>query len=252
MMNAEHPAEAVLEPLGVDADRLYRMRPEVFEGLVEHGLITPDDKVALVDGVLVHEGADLETRLYRIPLDVYEGIARFGLLTRRDKVVFLDGILVKTMTKNERHTAATFLVYEAIRGQTPRGWHVRTEAPLTLPSGPSGFPSVPEPDVSLVRGSIRDYLVRHPLAGDCALVVEVTDSTLRKDRKALARYAWVNIPVVWIVNLNDRVVEEYSGPTGPTTPAAYTKTETYGPDDHVPVLVDGREAGRVAVVDLLP
>ena len=252
MTNADRPVEAVLEHPEIAADRLFRMRPEVYQGLFEHGLIAPDDKVALVDGVLRHEGADPETPLYRIPLDVYEEIARLELLTRRDKVVLLDGLLVNTMPRNSPHAVATGLVCQALMRLALPGWCVRNQEPLTLPTGPSGFPSVPEPDVNLVRGSLRDYTARHPLPGDCALVVEVSDSTLRKDRKALARYAWVNIPVVWIVNLNDRVVEEYSGPTGPTTPAAYTKTETYGPDDHVPVLVDGREAGRVAVVDLLP
>ena len=102
------------------------------------------------------------------------------------------------------------------------------------------------------EATIRDYADRHPGPADLALVVEVADSSLREDRKGLARYAWAGIPVAWIVNLNDETVEVYTRPTGPADPAKYEEIKVYQKDDHVPVVVDGREVGRVAVADLLP
>jgi hypothetical protein len=247
-------AGSVLEPLAVPCDRLYRLCPAVYHGLIQHGLVNPDE-VAFRDGLLINASSvatDLIDRLYRIPLDVYDTMARLGLLTKYDKAVLLDGLLVKKMTKGEPHVAATNLVYEALRGLTLDGWHVKQEAPVSLPMGPTGCASQPEPDVTLVRGKARDYLARKAGPTDVALIVEVADSSLRDDRAGLAHYAWSAIPVAWIVNLNNRTIEVYSKPIGPAAVAKYQESKVYGPSDQIAVVLDGREVGQVAVQDVLP
>ncbi len=247
------------DPLAIPIDRLYRISPDVYRGMVERGLLTDQDKVVFRDGLLVQESAggseaDPLDGLYRFPLDVYHEMAGLGLLTKYDKAVLLDGLLVKKMTKGEPHVVATLLVVDALRGLAGAGWHVRPESPLTLPSGPSGHGSEPEPDVYVVRGATRDYLAlaRHPGPGDLAFVVEVSDSSLRDDRRGLARYAWSRIPVAWVVNLTNETVEVYTRPTGPADPARYEETKFYQKGDRLPVVVDGLEVGQVAVADLLP
>ncbi len=255
-MEPRSPTSAVLEPLPVPLDQLYRMSPEVYQGMIEHGLLNADgrDRVELVDGFLVVEGvsADPIDRLYRIPLEVYLETAEIGLLGPPDKVEMLDGVLVKQMTKGHPHYTATMLVVEALKAIISKGWIVRPEGPVALSSGPKGRPSVPEPDVTVARGAWRDYSSRNPTPEDTALVVEVADSSLRKDRKGLARYSWTNIPVVWIVNLNEQTVEVYSRPTGPGEFSKYQEMTTYGPDDEIPAVIDGHEVGKVAVKDFLP
>lgn len=246
--------DAVLGPLEGPADRLYRITPDVYRGMVEHGLLTDRDRVVFADGLLVHEPAGegesaLIDRLYRIPLDVYDRIADIGLLGPGDKVELLDGLLVKKMTKGNPHIVATMLIMEALRDVVPAGFHVRKEDPVVLPVGPKGHASEPEPDLSVARGAIRDYLTHKPGPRDVALVVEVSESSLREDRGKLTRYAWVDIPVAWLVNLNDRTIEVHSDPAGA---AGYRAVATYTDGDEVPVIVDGREVGRIAVADLLP
>jgi len=257
-MDTQRLAAAVLDPLAVPADRLYRLSPVLYQGLVEHGLIDPRE-VALVDGLLVVEPvrgngteADALGRLYRMPLTVYDEVARIGLLGPSDKTELLDGLLVTKMTKGDPHIAATHLTWEALAAVVPRGWYVRKEDPVALPTGPSGHASMPEPDLSVVRGTVRDYLTHKPGPGDTVLVVEVAESSLHDDRAKLVRYAWEAIPVAWLVNLNDRVVEVHTNPTGPATPARYQDVAAYGPSDRVPVVIEGREVGQVAVADLLP
>jgi Putative restriction endonuclease len=237
------------------AERLYRVSPALYRGLVEHGLIDPGE-VALADGLLVREpargyGAGAE-RLYRMPLGVYDEVAAIGLLGPSDKTELIDGLLVTKMTKGDPHIVATQLTTKVLGDLLPGGWHIGKEDPIGLPSGPTGHASVPEPDVTVVRGGIRDYLTHKPRPGDVSLVVEVAESSLREDRGKLTRYAWANVPVAWIVNLNDRVVEVSTDPTGPEAPARYRAVTTYRPGDEVPVILDGREVGRVAVADLLP
>jgi Uma2 family endonuclease len=254
LVDAESLA-AVLEPLDVLADRLFRVPAEVYRGMVDHGLLAEGDGVEFVDGLLIEgngQGGDRADRLYRMPLEVYDRIADLGLLGPRDKVELLDGLLVKKMTKGLPHFVATYLIREALDGVIPDGWFVAKEDPVALPAGPAGRDSEPEPDVTVIRGGIRDYLARRPGPADVALVVEVAESSLREDRAKLTRYAWQSIPVAWIVNLVDGVIEVYSGPTGPAKPAEYRDRTTYGPDDNIPGVLDGREAGRIAVRALLP
>lgn len=80
------------------------------------------------------------------------------------------------MPKNPPHRAATKLTRNALEAIVPSGWYVDAQEPITLED------SEPEPDVVIVRGNTRDYLARHPGSQDLALVVEISDSTLERDR----------------------------------------------------------------------
>ena len=65
-------------------------------------------------------------------------------------------------------------------------------------------------------------------------------------------YARARIPVYWIINLLECVLEVYYGPSGMTEDADYGQRRDYGLSDSVPVMIDGLEVGRVAVRDLFP
>ena len=56
-----------------------------------------------------------------------------------------------------------------------------------------------------------------------------------------------------VVNVADRVIDVFSGPSGPTalTPD-YATTTTYRPGDTVPVVLAGITIGTVNAADLLP
>ncbi len=259
-MNVPSLTEADLDFQSVSLDGLYRVSTRAYQGLIEHGLIARD-QVALVDGLLMNvnggettDGSetDLIDRLYRIPLDLYHGMIEHGLLTEHDHVVLLDGLLVKKMGRKPPHVKATIKVFRLCSAIVPAGWEVRKEDPITLPGATAGRDSEPEPDVFIVRGDLDDFDDHHPGPADLALVVEVAESSLRGDRAGLARYAWSKIPVAWIVNLIDETVEVYTRPTGPSELAKYEETQVYQKGDRLPVVVDGREVGRVAVSDLLP
>jgi Uma2 family endonuclease len=113
--------------------------------------------------------------------------------------------------------------------------------------------SEPEPDVAVVRGSDDDYSDHHPGPEDVPLLVEVADTSLRRDRgfkKAI--YAKARIAVYWIVNLIDRRVEVYTQPTGPAAAPDYGQHQDFGETDQVPLVIEGREVARIAVSELLP
>jgi Uma2 family endonuclease len=178
-------------------------------------------------------------------------MAEVGILTPRDRVVLLDGFLVLKTEKSPRHVTATGKTVKAIETFVPEGWMVIKEDPVSFQGGPAGADSEPEPDVAVVRGTIANYAARHPGPGDIALVVEVAESSLAEDRAGLARYAWANIPSAWIVNLNERVIEVYTDPTGPTAQPGYRWREVVKPGGEIPLVLDGQPVARVAVADLL-
>ncbi len=81
----------------------------------------------------------------------------------------------------------------------------------------------------------------------------MADATLRRDRTLKLRiYARASVPVYWIVNLIDRQIEVYTDPTGPAEQPSYGQHRDYGPADDAPLVLDGREVGRVAVREVLP
>jgi Uma2 family endonuclease len=236
----------------VDPESLYRMPPRIYQRIVQRGVFRPSDRVVLVDGLLVQEDAPMPERLYRMPLEVYHAIAEHELLTPRDKVVLLDGLLVKKMNRGAPHVTVTQRVINALNTFGLVGWYPRMESPLTLPGKPGSRDSEPEPDVAVVRGHLEDYALRHPGPDEVAVVVEVIASSLRKDRKGLAMYAGAGIPTVWLVRLTDGSVEVHSQPTSAGDPAKYDVMKRYVRGDQIPVVIERREIGRIAVKEIFP
>jgi Uma2 family endonuclease len=185
--------------------------------------------------------------IWRLSVDQYHEMIRTGILTADDPVELLEGWLVTKMPKNPPHRVATRLIRKALEGVVPAGWYVDAQEPITTAD------SEPEPDAMVVRGDTRQYLDRHPGPRDLALVVEVADATLQRDRTSKKRlYAAAAIAVYWIVNLPERHFEVYTDPSGPAIQPDYRHRQDYGPEDAVPLVIDGREVGRLAVRELLP
>jgi Uma2 family endonuclease len=185
--------------------------------------------------------------VYRVSVEQYVAMIRANILTDEDRAELLEGVIVAKSRKNPPHVLATRLILAALARVLPAGCHVSKEDPIQTTD------SVPEPDCCVIRGDRRDYLDRYPGLGEMALVVEVSNTTLSRDRGSKMRlYARANIPVYWLVNLISGRIEVYSEPTGPTDRPSYRVGWSFGPGEEVPVVLDGREIARLSVRDLLP
>jgi len=186
--------------------------------------------------------------VWRLSVDQYHEMIRAGILTDGDPVELLDGWLVPTMVKNPPHSIATESTRRVLERVLSEGWHVRSQEPVTLAA------SEPEPDVMIVRGTLRDYRDRHPGPQDVALVVEVADASLERDRTTKKRlYAEAAIPVYWIVNLLDNRLEVYDDPTGPSEQPDYRRRRDLGPADQVSLVVEKKlVAALLPVREMLP
>jgi Uma2 family endonuclease len=180
----------------------------------------------------------------RLGVDQYEQMVEHGILPETNRFELINGRIVEKDVKKPPHSVATGLCLKALQRSLPPGWHVRKEDPVRIPNRRSE----PEPDVSVVRGDIRDYETRHPDPADVALVVEVTRTTAAKDRKLARVYGAGGIPAYWIVNLPRHRLEVYEGPVGGQYPAPKILKET----EAVDLTINGQVVGQIPVADLLP
>jgi Uma2 family endonuclease len=74
---------------------------------------------------------------------------------------------------------------------------------------------MPQPDVVVVKPRADFYFPVRPTPADVLFVVEVSDSTLRRDRNIkLPRYATYGVPEVWIEDLKRDLILVYRDPEG--------------------------------------
>jgi len=185
--------------------------------------------------------------VFRLSVAQYHAMIDAGVLTEDDPVELLEGVLVQKMPKKPPHAIVVKLSTAAIEKLLPAGMHCRAQEPITLSE------SEPEPDLAIVRGQVRDYSTRHPSAAETLCVVEVSDTTLERDRTLKLRsYARAGIGQYWIINLVDRCVEVHTTPDAARGEPAYTARHVYHPGDATPLLLPGQTNASIAVSELLP
>ncbi len=187
-------------------------------------------------------------RLARLSVEKYEAMIASGAFTKNDRFELIEGSLLQKMTKHPPHSVTTGLCMDAIQRSLRPGWHARKEEPVRIP----GRDSEPEPDVSVARGKLTDYLQGHPGPADIALVVEVADSSVEDDREMVVTYGGGGIPVYWLVNIPERQLEVYTEPSGSSAPIGYRRCTVLRPTDQVSLIIDGQVVAQIPVADLLP
>lgn len=185
--------------------------------------------------------------VWRLTVEQYHQMIQNGILTDDDPVELLDGWLITKMPKNPPLRATTRQTHEILTRLLPSDWYVDSQEPITIPD------SEPEPDVVVACGKSNQYTDRHPGPSEVALVIEVADATLRRDRTLKKRlYARAGIPIYWIINLPESHIEVYTRPTANIEPATYQQRDDYALDAEIPVVVDGNEVGHLFVHEVFP
>ena len=87
----------------------------------------------------------------------YERLVDLGVFRPGERLELVGGALLVREPQGSRHATAIQAVQEALRAALGPGWVIRTQMPVALDDE-----SEPEPDVSAVPGSFRDYSHGHP------------------------------------------------------------------------------------------
>ena len=185
------------------------------------------------------------------PISVEEYHARIadGTLVEGSPYELLEGWVTAKMPHGPRHAWTVHNLHRRILRMLPAGWDARGQMPTATGD------SEAEPDVTVHSAPDEALKSRHPTADETALVAEVADSTLARDRRLKMRiFAGGGIPVYWIVNLPDRRVEVHTDPVpeAPGREARYASRRDYLPGESVPLVINGRAVGEIPVSELLP
>jgi Uma2 family endonuclease len=180
----------------------------------------------------------------RWTLEEYYRLAEEGFFDGQ-RVQLLEGRIYKMPPQGLPHTLAVERADNAVRKAFSQSHRFRIQMPFHTIDG-----SDPEPDVAVVPGTLSDAINSHPT--QAALIIEVSDTSLRIDRKKSELYARSGIMDFWIINLVDGVVEIFRDPSthGATTPASYRSTFVLNKNESVSPLAAPNS--MIAVSDLLP
>jgi Uma2 family endonuclease len=183
--------------------------------------------------------------ILRFSVSQYGEMMRLGLLDEDSHVELLEGWIVPKMPKYPPHDSRIDLLNHWLVRRLADGWIVRIQNSIVTAD------SVPEPDVAVVRGQPGDYEDRHPSGSDAVLVIEVADTTVRRDRAKAAIYARAGIPEYWIVNLEDGQIETFSQPRGRGAKRSYQTTKVLRGDASLKFVLDGESVGAISAREIL-
>jgi Uma2 family endonuclease len=141
------------------------------------------------------------------------------------RVELLDGALVEMTPQGPLHCSEADHIAALLRTLYPN-LLVREDKPLQIHAV-----TVPEPDISIVRGTPADYTLELPTGMDSVLVVEIAITSLKRDREKASYYARGAVPVYWVVDVPKRVLEVYTEPN--TLSKRYITSAKYRQDEHV-------------------
>ena len=174
----------------------------------------------------------------KFTVDEYHEVIKAKILTEDDPVELLEGYLVLKMSRSLAHDYAIRAPTKELGRLIPDEYKLNSQCAATFDT------SEPEPDFTIARGPYADYRKKHPGPSDSAVMIEVSASSLRRDRGFKSQiYARGGIPIYRVVNVDERKIEVYSNPIG----NEYAQVVEYAEPDSVPLVLDGNQVGAIAI-----
>lgn len=158
---------------------------------------------------------------YRFDIATYHRLCESGLLPRNLELIH--GILVEKMTLSPQHSYIVGKLRELLEGAIGDGEFIREEKPLTIQN------SEPEPDLAVVSGTLADFRKKHPETA--RFVIEVSQTSLVRDRAKAAIYAAAGVPEFWIVDIENNKIEAFRKPTA----EGYDEQITFNAGEGIPL-----------------
>src|SRR5262249_30023749 len=144
----------------------------------------------------------------RLTVAEYARMVAAGILAEDERVELIDGEVYVMSPIGSLHASMVDRLTRLLVLRCAQAAIVRVQSSIQLNDY-----TEPEPDFAVLQPRDDFYAHAHPRAADVLLVVEVADTSLTYDRgEKLPRYALAGIPEVWLIDLNERVVEQYTQP----------------------------------------
>ena len=161
---------------------------------------------------------------HRLTVTEFQRLGHEGAFPADARLELVDGEVREMSPIGVSHAWIVDQLSHALFVQLP-DYYVRTQNPIDLDKY-----NEPQPDLVVARRTPA-FKLRHPLPPDILLVIEVSDSTLRQDRRQkIPRYARSGIPEAWIVDVGRERIHAFSEPAGIT----YQRETTYTRGEIIP------------------
>jgi len=169
----------------------------------------------------------VELKKRKFSSEAYHLMVQKGILNEDDKVELLDGEVIEMSPVNNPHIGTINRITYSFSAKLLGKAIISVQNPVSI----SEY-SEPEPDITVCQYTAHFYAESKATPEDIILLIEVSDSSLDKDRKIkLPLYADAGIKVYWIVNLAENQIEVYSNPKG----KRYQKAKIYTKKDLVEI-----------------
>lgn len=187
---------------------------------------------------MTQHAAEIILPLHKFSTDDYHSMSEAGLFEGK-RVELLEGRIIDMAPVKSKHASVVKLLNNWLRSALSDQYTISVQDPISL----SKY-SEPEPDLAVLDFREDYYAKAHPQPKDVHLLIEVADTSFDKDQKVkLPLYAAAGIPEVWIVNLPEQQLEQYTEPAA----EAYRSIRIYRAGDTLELdWIEGRlEMGRL-------
>ncbi len=133
-------------------------------------------------------------------------MAEVSILDPDERIELLDGEIVQMSPIGDKHLGIVSRINALLIPRLLGKYNVHVQSPVKI-----GRYSEPEPDLMVTPHRDDFYASTGVYPEDVLLLIEVADTTLKKDIQVkVPLYAQAAIPEIWIINLKDDVIYQYT------------------------------------------
>jgi Uma2 family endonuclease len=144
----------------------------------------------------------------KFTVEQYHKMIESGIFTEDDRLELIRGEIIEMSPIGTKHAACVNRLINLLVQLLGKCVIVAAQNPIALNNN-----SEPQPDVALLKPRDDFYETAHPQPQDIFLLIEVADATVMYDREAkIPLYAEAHIIEVWLVDINEQIVEVYQQP----------------------------------------
>jgi Uma2 family endonuclease len=136
----------------------------------------------------------------------YARMREAGILNEDDRVELIDGEIYVMSPLGPRHVALLIRLNKLLVGAVQNEAVISPQNSIQLDDY-----TEPQPDLAVLHPQEDDYEAQLPQPDDIFFLIEIVDTTAEYDREVkLPRYATSRIAEVWVVDVNEQTVEQYT------------------------------------------
>lgn len=144
----------------------------------------------------------------KLSIDEYHRMGEAGIIAPDERVELIHGEIIEMSPIGNEHLGIVGRINAVLTPLLIGRYIVFSQSPVKIANH-----SEPEPDLMVVPHRDDYYTTTGVKEEDVLLIIEVADTTLKKDLTVkLPLYARAEIPEVWIMDVNKKVLHQFVEP----------------------------------------